>query len=80
MGPYTVGTYSFDEDSFSSMRWASVSNPSNYYTTLIGSGNGTINIIEISTTKLKGTFEFVAENQQGQTISITNEEFESNLE
>ena len=56
-------------------RWTVGLGQNDTYMTMLGQGSGTVEITELSSTSVKGTFSFTAKNGAGEEVSITNGSF-----
>lgn len=75
-GTYTLGGSITNQ---SNGRWTVGLGQNDTYTTMVGQGQGTVEITEISDTGVKGTFSFTAKNGAGTEVSITEGSFNSSF-
>lgn len=73
-GSYTLGGGMTNQ---SNGRWTEGVGQEDTYTTMLGQGSGSVEITELSDTKVKGTFSFTAKNSAGTDVSITEGSFTS---
>jgi hypothetical protein len=77
--PSGAGTYPLGGNltNQSNGRWTQGTGQEDTYTTMLGQGQGTVEITELSDTKVKGTFSFTAKNSAGTEVTITEGSFSS---
>lgn len=61
-------------------RWTQGLDPNNdTFTTMMGIGSGSVEITELTSSKVSGTFSFTAKNMNSQGVSITDGSFSSDF-
>ena len=75
-GTYTLGGAITNQ---SNGRWTVGLGQNDTYTTMVGQGEGTVEITELTSTGVKGTFSFTAKNGAGTQVSITEGSFNASF-
>jgi len=77
--PSGTGTYALGGSmtNQSNGRWTQGTGQEDTFTTMLGQGSGSVEITELSDTKVKGNFSFTAKNSAGTDVSITEGSFTS---
>lgn len=75
-GTYTVGG---DPSNANTGRWTGSINAVDTYTTMVGQGTGTVEITELTASKVSGSFSFTAKNTLQNQVSVTQGTFSANL-
>ena len=61
-------------------RWTASASLTDTYTTTLGQGSGSVKVTEVTDTSIKGTFSFTAKNSNGEEVSLTEGEFDAQIQ
>ena len=81
LNPDGAGTYQIGGNMANPNTGMYVDGPSaeETYTTMVGVGNGSVEITEFTDSKVKGTFSFTARNTGGNEVHVTDGRFDVNI-